>query len=341
MINNNAKNPKKIDNLKIMQWNCNGIRNKLENLKLYIKKEKPDIILLNETKCDKEIGNFFLELSGYDTFHNPRKINANSGGGVAILAKKALNSQEISEFSEFDEEICCINIGTHLFPLHFLTYYNPPKAENKEKIISYELFRRLYDKNINFLLGGDLNSKITCIGCKINNSSGLELIKVINDFKIAIANDRSPTYYEEERKYHEILDLFLVSDKVGRYVSDFKVDSDSDLGNDHYHCPVFLTLNLQAVIYEKINTKKLNFGLAKWNDYKSILECEISNSNLNNHNNNNNLSELVLNVTNAINEAAVKCIPLVSEFNFRESFPPNLVKMIKERKNIRKKIKYG
>jgi hypothetical protein len=49
--------------------------------------------------------------------------------------------------------------------------------------------------------------------------------------------------------------------------------------------------------------------------------------------------DLVNLITNTINEAADKFIPSVKAFNFRESFPPNLVSLIKDRRKIRKKIK--
>jgi hypothetical protein len=98
-------------------------------------------------------------------------------------------------------------------------------------------------------------------------------LEAINDFNITVANDKSPTYQEKDNNnYSEILDLFLVSDKIGRYVCDFKVDHDSDMGNDRYHYPITLNLNIHTVIYEKIYNKKLNFCLAKWNDFKSFLE---------------------------------------------------------------------
>jgi exonuclease III len=239
--------------LKIMLWNCNSIRNKIENLKIYIKTEKPDIILLNETKCDKETGNFFLELPGYETFLNPREKNSNKGGGVAIVVKETISRQEFKEFSTHNEEICCVKITTKLFTIHIFTYYNPPKTANRDKIISYDFFKEIYDKNIPFLLGGDLNSKLTCLGCKTNNPSGQTLLKIINDFNFTVANDKTYTYHEEGRNYNEILNLFLISDKIGRYVSDFKVDQDCDLGSDHY--PVILSLNLNAVIYEKTHNK--------------------------------------------------------------------------------------
>ena len=50
------------------------------------------------------------------------------------------------------------------------------------------------------------------------------------------------------------------------------MDHDSDMGNHRYHYPVTLTLNIDTIIYEKIYNTKLNFGLAKLNDFKSFLE---------------------------------------------------------------------
>ena len=36
----------------IIHWNCNSLRNKIEDLKEYILINKPNIVCINETKCN-------------------------------------------------------------------------------------------------------------------------------------------------------------------------------------------------------------------------------------------------------------------------------------------------
>ena len=77
---------KTIKNLKTIERNCNSLMSKLELIKHFIRINKPDIFLLNETKWSHELANF--QINGYDFLIKPRENNPNFGGGVAIFIKK-------------------------------------------------------------------------------------------------------------------------------------------------------------------------------------------------------------------------------------------------------------
>ena len=70
--------------MKIISWNVNSVRARVNNIKDYIKLAKPDILLLQEIKTQNE--NFpFEEFSkiGYESYVNGQK----SYNGVAIISK--------------------------------------------------------------------------------------------------------------------------------------------------------------------------------------------------------------------------------------------------------------
>ena len=79
--------------MKISSWNVNSVRARLDNIIKYIKKNSPDIILLQEIKTQEE--NFpyeaFKDL-GYISYVNGQK----SYNGVAILSKKKLSETNMS-----------------------------------------------------------------------------------------------------------------------------------------------------------------------------------------------------------------------------------------------------
>ena len=82
-INNLKKCTHEIDKpLKILHWNCNSIKSKTEDLKLFVLENKPDIILLNEIKCNQAQANSLLSINGFST---ETKVRTENGGGVAIL----------------------------------------------------------------------------------------------------------------------------------------------------------------------------------------------------------------------------------------------------------------
>ena len=43
-----------MDKLKILQWNCRGLNNKISDLILFLTEEKIDVICLNEVKNGKK-----------------------------------------------------------------------------------------------------------------------------------------------------------------------------------------------------------------------------------------------------------------------------------------------
>ena len=74
--------------MKISTWNVNSIRARIDNIKIYLKKSSPDIVLLQEIKTEEK--NYpFDELNklGYISYVNGQK----SYNGVSILSKKKLN----------------------------------------------------------------------------------------------------------------------------------------------------------------------------------------------------------------------------------------------------------
>ena len=74
--------------MKIVTWNVNSIRARIDNIKKYLKSSSPDIVLLQEIKTEEhsypfdEMGNL-----GYISYVNGQK----GYNGVSILSKKKLD----------------------------------------------------------------------------------------------------------------------------------------------------------------------------------------------------------------------------------------------------------
>ncbi|OGX08028.1 MAG: exodeoxyribonuclease III [Omnitrophica WOR_2 bacterium GWA2_47_8] len=89
--------------LKIISWNVNGIRAALKkDFAGFIKKHKPDILCLQETKAPND-GSFELKLDGYIEYWSHAKKKGYSG--TAILSK--IKPKEVKEgigASQHDEE---------------------------------------------------------------------------------------------------------------------------------------------------------------------------------------------------------------------------------------------
>ena len=74
--------------MKIVSWNVNSIRARIENIKKYIKSSPPDIMVLQEIKTEEQNFPFEdLKRLGYLSYVNGQK----SYNGVCILSKNKLN----------------------------------------------------------------------------------------------------------------------------------------------------------------------------------------------------------------------------------------------------------
>ena len=75
--------------MKISSWNVNSVRARIENIKKYIKKNSPDLLLLQEIKTEEQNFPFndFKEL-GYESYVHGQK----SYNGVSLISKKKLKT---------------------------------------------------------------------------------------------------------------------------------------------------------------------------------------------------------------------------------------------------------
>ena len=73
--------------MRIATWNVNSVKQRIENLSAWLKERQPDIVCLQETKCqDEGFPREPFEALGYNVaIHGQKTFN-----GVAILSKLAV-----------------------------------------------------------------------------------------------------------------------------------------------------------------------------------------------------------------------------------------------------------
>jgi exodeoxyribonuclease-3 len=151
--------------MKIISWNVNSVRARIENISNYIKETKPDILFLQEIKTE-EINfpkSLFKEL-GYDSYVFGQK----SYNGVAFLSKVKISNINISfiddklkqsrvitgDFKLKKKKIKLINI--------YVPNGNPVMTEKYDYKKNWlDLFitqiKIELKKNINIIISGDFN----------------------------------------------------------------------------------------------------------------------------------------------------------------------------------------
>lgn len=151
---------------KIATWNINSIRSRINAVQKFLEIEKPDILLLQETKCENH------QFPESDFAHLPYNIKIHgqkSYNGVAIFSKLQIDevktdfpNNPCKDQARFIEITCDTNIGY----ARIISVYVPNGGEvNSDK---FELKLQFFDelikyleslKNIdeNIIIGGDFN----------------------------------------------------------------------------------------------------------------------------------------------------------------------------------------
>ena len=195
--------------MKISSWNVNSVRARIENIKDYLNKFSPNILLMQEIKTEEKNFPFneFEDL-GYHSYVFGQK----SYNGVAIISKKKLENvstdiikdklkqaRTISAEFEFKKrKILVINIYT--------PNWNPVDTEKydyKKKWLNdlTKVLKKLGQKNENIILSGDFN--IIPAAEDVYNAKSFE--------------DDALFRLEIRKKYREILNMGYVDSYRHKY----------------------------------------------------------------------------------------------------------------------------
>ena len=193
--------------LKALTWNCNGIINKIDSLKVLIQKEKPEIIALNEIKCTDEEANGELFIPGYDSIV---KCRTSKGGGVALLINEKIKFNPIKVPLEIDEEIIGITIKLQKVKISIFTIYIPAHKKLIKK--SFDFIQKF---EIHLIMG-DLNAKVKELNTK-PKQNGIHLSNILCELKAAVVfNKNYPNNFHRKNGNDSslIIDLIIISSLI-------------------------------------------------------------------------------------------------------------------------------
>ena len=151
--------------MKIISWNVNSVRARIENIINYIKDSKPDILLFQEIKTQEETfpHDIFKEL-GYESYVFGQK----SYNGVAIISKHKLDNTN-NNFIKDDlnqSRIITAELKLKKKKIELINIYvpngNPVDTEKYEYKKSWlnkfiKNIKKKIQKNSNILIAGDFN----------------------------------------------------------------------------------------------------------------------------------------------------------------------------------------
>ena len=253
----------------ISSWNINSVRARIDNLKVYIKEKKPDILLLQETKTENiSFPKKEIEKLGYSAIYHGQK----SYNGVAIISKKPV-SNVIFGLPSFKTDVQARYIECIIENIHISSLYLPNgnpinsekfdyKLEWMEKL--YEHARNLMKNDKDIILGGDWNiapQNIDLFDEKIFENDAIYNIKckkiyrkienlgLIDAFraKNPVAPD-SYTYFDYQNnawlnKNGIRIDHFLVSPWIADRINSIQIDEkERERNKPSDHVPIRLQI---------------------------------------------------------------------------------------------------
>jgi exodeoxyribonuclease-3 len=148
--------------MKIISWNVNSLKARLDHVKAYLASEKPDILMLQEIK-GMEFPDMEFTALGYHALHALQKTY----NGVAILSKIPLEllHQALPGREEEDAQSRYLEVKTPE-GLHVINVYCPNGNPVDSEKYPYKLrwmntlkarLAALRDARIPFVIGGDFN----------------------------------------------------------------------------------------------------------------------------------------------------------------------------------------
>ncbi|RMZ99065.1 RNA-directed DNA polymerase from mobile element jockey-like, partial [Brachionus plicatilis] len=122
---------------------------------------------------------------------------------------------------------------------------------------------------------GDLNCRLKSLGCNEFNQNGKILENILENPRLLLVNDDTPTFTSKSHEYSSVLDLFIVSTNLGPSINSFFV-LDDDLTSDHF--PIFLTFDFSIADWEKFKLELTQYS----QNVKNIESIDLLNSELTN-----------------------------------------------------------
>lgn len=155
-----SKNQKQNIKMKIVSWNVNSIKARLEHVKKYLSEEAPDVLMLQELKGLEFPAEEFKSLE-YHTHAVPQKAY----NGVAIISKHPINTiHSALPNNEKDEQARYIEADINSIRIIniYLPNGNPapgPKYDYKLEWMErlFARLKHLRNTDTPFLIGGDFN----------------------------------------------------------------------------------------------------------------------------------------------------------------------------------------
>ena len=205
------------------------------------------VLMLNDTRLHEAID---FQLPGYSLIRTD-KDNA-TAGGTAIAVPSQWDVELVPSLSKIGigyETTCVIILPPGCRPIKILSLYNHPQNYVSQTILTDFLDLKCNDKDIEGLIGGDLNCPHEAFSSRFSNTYGHHLLTTVNNLNLMVLENDEPTTFH--RGEPNVLDLFLYHPRTHQLVQECYVGE--SVGSDH----------LPLIAHLQLNTTVQNLGAPK------------------------------------------------------------------------------
>ena len=304
------------NNLRILQWNANGIRPRRTELLHFLSHNQYDLIFIQESHLSSDST---FRIPGYKTLQKNRFMTrrgttnstGNLGGGVLILVKNGLSYTSLStqSLSSLDPSSDYLAIAVKIkgaAPIHLFNVYVPPirSSSSDSRPKSFSPF--LLPSSPTTYIFGDFNSHHSSWDSHSpEDHSGKDLFDwLLSSDLLPLNNPEHHTLLHRATGNRSSPDLSLVP---ARLASKCTWQTLPDLGSDHL--PISITIPTSPIINSFHRPPSFNYNKARWDEYLTYIDTHCPTpSNFTTL----SLSEATHTFTKLLNDAATSAIPFGS-----------------------------
>lgn len=243
----------------LVQWNCEGLKPKIDNLREIIREQNPIAIALQEHKIPFDST---FEIKGYKSFLKNQKVEeGNAHGGVGLWIQNKVPTHEI----ELNTPLQAVATSLMLHKrVTICSLYLPPNSHVTRREIE-GLIKQLPKP---FLLLGDFNAHNRLWYDSRDCARGKIIQKIIEDMDIFLLDEPMNTHFSRAHGTESHIDLSVCSLDL---IQDFRWNADKYFRTSD-HAPIYIEC---LVPYNVNNEKRWIIDKADWTTFKRETETEV------------------------------------------------------------------
>ena len=269
------------DHLRVLQWNCNGIRTKKAELEKLLVDHRVDICLIQEAKLKPDERSPLFE--GYVTIRKDRGPDPSGdwirGGGLLTLIKDDVPFTRLADFGGGNSGILeNLSVGIAArrgLSLRISNVYCPPirRIPGENRTVGFEV--DLLPTGEKVLMAGDLNAHTKLWdSVQPEDAMGNDLADWMAANDMLPLNDGQITRINPGTGGGSAPDLTIMKSSW-KGSTDWKVFN--EVGSDHSAILTTVELSLDCVKNEDEQRVNWNWKKARWSEYRALTEVRLAN----------------------------------------------------------------